>query len=145
VSVEVMTDNERVARDFFDAVYRADVEGALALMSEHVEWWLIGSLPASGRYVGKDAIVSELLAPFRPVWEGKPQSHTVSHVVAADDHVVIELTGGGTTAHGNRYRNFYCYVLRIRGGKVERVRGYTDTGYALGLLWGPQRTEPSFA
>jgi len=144
MTTDLSTDNEQVARDFFDALYRADVDTAFSLLSEDVQWWLVGNLPASGLYVGKEAIAEELLAPFGAVWQGNPQSHEVNNLVAADDQVVVELVGGGTTAHGSRYENFYCYVLRFRDGKIDRVRAYTDTAYALGLLWGPQRSRPSY-
>jgi len=32
--------------------------------------------------------------------------------------------------------------VRVREGQIDRIRCYTDTGYALGLLWGPQRERP---
>jgi uncharacterized protein len=138
------TDNEQLATEFFDALYGGDLDAVLERMSDDVEWWLIGLLPASGRYVGKEAIVNELLAPFEPVWEERTQTHEVCNLFSANDHVLVELIGGGETAHGNQYRNIYCYVLRVADGKITRVRGYTDTGYALGLLWGPQRAFPAF-
>lgn len=138
------SESERLARGFFEALYGGELDAAFELLADDVEWWLIGNLPASGRYVGKDAIRDELLAPFAPVWEGRAQTLAINNVVANDDHAVLELTGRGTTAHGNQYENFYCYVVRTRDGLIERIRGYTDTGYALGLLWGPQRERPPF-
>jgi ketosteroid isomerase-like protein len=94
--------------------------------------------------VGKAAIEEELLAPFARIWEDRQQRVTFNNVVAAGDQVVVELTGGGTTADDNQYENHYCYVVRVRDGRIDRIRGYTDTGYALGMLWGPQRQRPSF-
>lgn len=133
-----------LVRSFFEALYAGDVGVALGCLAADAEWWLVGSLPASGRYQGKAAIETELLAPFASVWEDQPQHVAINNLIAAGEQVVIELTGSGVTAHGNRYENFYCYVVRVREGAIDRIRGYTDTGYALGVLWGPQRIRPSF-
>lgn len=144
MSMDAQTDVEQIGLRFLDAVYRMDGPAVLAMLSDDIEWWLLGNLPASGVYVGKEAVVNDMLSAFGPVWGANTTSHDVRHVVAAGDHVVVELVGGGTTAHGNRYENFYCFVLRARDGRIDRVRTYTDTGYALGMLWGPQRERPSF-
>jgi uncharacterized protein len=135
-------ETEAIATTFFERLYAGEAERALDLLADDVVWWLIGNLPASGRYEGLEAVRRDLLEPFGPVWDGQPQSATIEHTIASGDHAVLELTGGGTTAHGNEYENFYCYVVRVRDGRIDRIRGYTDTGYALGLLWGPQRERP---
>ena len=137
------SETEQLARTFFERQYAGDLDGAMSLLADDAVWWLIGTLPASGRYDGKQEILTRLLAPFAPVWEGSDgQTADIRHVVASDDHVVLEITARGTTAHDNQYENFYCYVVRIRDGLIDRIRTYTDTGYALGLLWGPQRERP---
>lgn len=139
------TQNEQVARDFFAAIYAGDVDALLAKLADDAEWWLIGLLPQSGRYVGKDAIVNDLLAPFGAVWEENKQTFELHSVLASGDHVVVELSSRGTTAHGNSYHGIYCYVLRFDGdGRIARVRAYVDTGYALGILFAGQRDFPTF-
>lgn len=138
------TDNEQLARDFFAAIYAGDAPALLGMLSDDAEWWLTGQLPQSGRYVGKDAILNDLLAPFGAVWEDNKQTYELHTVLAAGDHVVVELSSRGTTAHGSAYHGLYCYVLRMADGAIERVRAYVDTGYALGVLFGAQREFPSF-
>jgi ketosteroid isomerase-like protein len=136
------TETEQIARDFFERLYAGDLGAALELFAEDGIWWMIGLLPASGRYVGRTALRTELLEPMGPVWEGNLQELTISNVVANDNHAVVELEAHGTTAASNHYKNYYCYVVRVKDGQIDRVRGYTDTGYALGVLWGPQRSGP---
>ena len=135
--------NAALAREFFERQYAGDVDGAMAMLADDAVWWLIGTLPASGSHVGPEAIRTRLLAPFAPIWEGgSGQTPDIRSVIADGEHVVLEITAQGTTGHGSRYENFYCYALRVRDGRIDRIRTYTDTGYALGVLWGPLRDHP---
>ena len=51
----------------------------------------------------------------------------ISRVYGEGDTVVMELTNRGQTAKGKQYENEYCFVLEFEGGKIRRVREYTDT------------------
>jgi hypothetical protein len=51
------------------------------------------------------------------------------------DTVVVELTNRAKTAKGRDYENEYCFVFEIEGGKIRRVREYTDTAKAKAILF----------
>ena len=40
---------------------------------------------------------------------------------------MIECRGDVTTKEGRPYRNTYCYVCRLEGGKVRKLTEYCDT------------------
>lgn len=54
----------------------------------------------------------------------------VDHVGGGDDFLAIEATGNLSIA-GHPYRNRYCFVAELAGGKVRRFRIYLDTLYAM--------------
>lgn len=60
---------------------------------------------------------------------------SVGNVVAADDHVVVEAEGDGLTAAGTPYRNQYCFVFTLAGGKIKQLNEYFCTVHADAVLW----------
>jgi ketosteroid isomerase-like protein len=59
----------------------------------------------------------------------------VSDVMVGDEHVVVEADGDGVTATGVPYRNQYCFVFKMAGGKVKQLNEYFCTVHADAVLW----------
>jgi hypothetical protein len=59
----------------------------------------------------------------------------VGNVISGDNHVVVEAEGDGITSAGTPYRNQYCFVFTMGGGKVRQLNEYFCTVHADQVLW----------
>jgi ketosteroid isomerase-like protein len=99
-----VAENKRLIESFFEAGNRGDLDGCLGLLDERVTWTNIGSTRFSGTFVGKQAVIKDLL---RPVF-GKLKSgirSTVHNIVGEHDFVVAESRGHAETADRRQYDN----------------------------------------
>jgi uncharacterized protein len=101
------------------------VDAALANMSDEVSWVIPGNLPGvSGLKRGK-AAVKEFIGGIGKAFPAGLNSQ-ISKVHSAGDTVIVELTNTGKAVTGRDYRNEYCFVFEIEGGKIRRIREYVD-------------------
>jgi ketosteroid isomerase-like protein len=115
---------ELVTKTWKDVV-AGNVEAAAANMSDEVSWMIAGSLPGvSGVKKGK-AAVKEFIGGIRKAFPQGLNSQ-ISKVHSAGDTVIVELTNTGKAFNGRDYRNEYCFLFEIEGGKIRRVREYVD-------------------
>jgi ketosteroid isomerase-like protein len=54
-----VTDNTQLVLAFFAALSRGDIAGAQALLADNTTWWMPGTLPTSGVYKQREAILEE--------------------------------------------------------------------------------------
>ena len=120
------TDNKALMQEIFRRL--AEGDGALLFdsMADDFRWIIGGTTSWSRSYDGKQAVLDELIAPLRARMVGRMK--TVAHrFIAADDYVVVEARGHNRTRAGKAYNNAYCYVVRLRDGKLSEMTEYLDT------------------
>ncbi|MGO9361826.1 MAG: nuclear transport factor 2 family protein [Xanthobacteraceae bacterium] len=120
------TDNKALMQEIFRRL--AEGDGALLFdsMAEDFRWIIGGTTSWSRSYDGKQAVLDELIVPLRARMAGRMK--TVAHrFIAADDYVVVEARGHNRTRAGKPYNNAYCYVVRLRDGKLSELTEYLDT------------------
>jgi ketosteroid isomerase-like protein len=102
-------------------------------LADDVEWRIIGSTSWSKTFVGKAAVVNDLLRPLRQQFIG---SNTIvaERVLAEGDYVVVEARGRNRTRQGSIYENEYCWVIQMRDGKMARLVEYADTALMESVL-----------
>ncbi len=59
----------------------------------------------------------------------------IKSVTAAGNTVVVEFEGDATTRDGRPYRNQYCMVFMLAGGKIRQVNEYFCNVHADEVLW----------
>ena len=64
--------------------------------------------------------------PLQAVFAGGT-SCKVKQIIAEGDVVVVEWHGETPLAKGGVYANDYCWVVRVKAGKLAEVTGYFDT------------------
>jgi ketosteroid isomerase-like protein len=129
-------DNKQVVLQFFAAGERGDMDACLALLADDITWTNIGSTAFSGSYVGKRALIEELIGPlFGQLKNGI--SSTIENLVGEGDLVVAQSSGTAETVDGVPYNNSYCQVMRVRGVKICSVKEYFDTDLAAKVLRRP--------
>lgn len=123
--------NRRIAREFFDALSRADVAKLDELYAEDFELWTPGSFSLSGTRQRAEA-----LEGMRLVGSMFPDGlrFAIRATTVEGDRVAVEAESDGVHASGRRYHNRYHFLLVIRDGKIHRVSEYMDTMHAHDVL-----------
>ena len=82
-------DNKQVVQEFFAAGERGDMDACFSLLADDITWTNIGSTAFSGSYVGKQALIEELIGPlFGQLKNGI--SSTIENLVGEGDLVVAQ-------------------------------------------------------
>ena len=122
-------DNKRIISQAFDGLARADPRAFVDAMADELVWVIEGQSRVSGRYEGKAAVRDELIpalfANFATDYRNIPEE-----IIAEGDRVVVLARGEVKTVRGEDYNNSYCFVIRMRGGKMVELREYCDTALA---------------
>jgi len=121
-----IAENKQIVLDFYEAAAHGEMDACFALLADDITWTNIGSTKFSGSYVGKQAIVEELIGPlFGQLKAGI--SSQIERLTAEGDTVVAQTSGTAETVNGTPYNNTYCQVIQVRDGQIADVKEYMDT------------------
>jgi ketosteroid isomerase-like protein len=124
-ATKMSTQNADLVTNTWKDVIAGNVDAAAANMSDEISWVIPGNLAGvSGLKRGK-AAVKEFIGGIRKAFPAGLNS-AISKVHSAGDTVIVELTNTGKAFNGRDYRNEYCFVFEIEGGKIRRIREYVD-------------------
>src|SRR3954449_6088316 len=129
VKEEVTVDaaeNKAVMQEVFDALGEGDGRPFVESLADDIRWGIIGSTEWSGTWEGKRAVRAKLLDPLFAQFATRYRNRAI-RLIAEGAYVVIECRGDVTTKSGRPYRNTYCYVCRLEGGRVRELTEYCDT------------------
>lgn len=120
-----------------DGLARGDAQVFGATLADDVRWEMVGQhyLPGGTTYVGKEAVMRDLVGIVGDIYDVSTFDQTMRHVVAEGPIVFAEFALSATTAKGRQYDNSYVFVFEIGDGLVRKVRDYTDTLYAKRVLF----------
>jgi len=119
-------ENKQLIEAFYAAGNRGDLQSCLVMLADDVVWTNIGTTRYSGKYAGKEALITNLLGPVFSQLKAGMQS-TLDNIIAEGDYVVVQSRGSAETTDGRSYHNTYCHVFRIRDGRISEVTEYLDT------------------
>jgi hypothetical protein len=122
-------DNKRIIAEAFDGLFRADARAFLDAMAEDFTWIIEGQSKWSRRYEGKAAVQSALIPPLFANF-ATDYRNFAEEIIAEGDRVVVLARGEVQTVRGEDYNNSYCFVIRMRDGKMVELREYMDTALA---------------
>ena len=121
-----IAENKQVVLDFYEAGAKGDMDACLALLADDITWTNIGSTKFSGTYVGKQALLDDLLGPlFSQLKTGF--SSQIERLTGEGEIVVAQTSGNAETTDGTPYNNSYCQVFRVLDGQIVEVKEYMDT------------------
>lgn len=113
-----------VVRDLYVRLSAGDAQGALALMTDDVEWVPMMDYKVDGR--GPDKVLKGMLIPAMSEW--RTFTLTPSEFVADGRKVVsIGRFRSEHRATGKLADVNYAHVWEVRDGKIARFRQYIDT------------------
>jgi ketosteroid isomerase-like protein len=119
-------ENKKLLQDVFAQLEQGNSQPFTEILSDDVRWTVIGSTKWSRTFIGKAAVLAELLGPLRTQIAGRIHV-TALRFIAEDDLVVVEGRGQSTTVQGKPYNNTYCWIYRLANGKAEELTEYMDT------------------
>ena len=122
-------ENKRIIAQAFEGLARADATAFLDVMADDFTWIITGQCRFSRRYEGKDAVRNELVPALFANFATDYRNYA-DEIIAEGDRVVVLARGEVKTRAGEDYNNSYCFVIRMRGGKMVELREYMDTALA---------------
>ena len=129
-------ENKIVMQEVFDELAKGNGQPFVEVLADDIRWRIIGTTEWSGTWEGKPDVQAKLLDPLFSQFATRYRN-TAVRLIAEDDYVVIECRGDVTTKSGRPYRNTYCYVCRLEGGKVAELTEYCDTELLTKALTAP--------
>ena len=131
-----VAENKRLLQHVFAELAKGNSAPFVEAMADDFTWTMPGSTSWSKTYAGKKVVIGELFAALRASLEGRIK--TIAHRFIADgDFVVVEARGDNVTKAGTPYRNTYCMVFRLDGGKLKEMTEYMDTELVTAVLGDP--------
>ena len=128
-----MAISEATLREMFRHLEHGDGAGFFAHVADDVDWTVMGSHPLAGRYLSKQAFVAGTFAKLAKALPGGAQL-VVEHVFLSGSDAVVELRSKAVAVNGLKFDNFYCWVLRLDGDVIVRVRAYLDSALVARLF-----------
>ena len=132
-----MTENKQLLQHVFAELAAGNAQPFTDILSDQVRWTIRGTTAWSRTFVGKAAVIAELLTPLRARIDGRIQV-TADRFIAEDDFVVVEAHGRSTTRQGQPYNNSYCWIYRLTNGRVMELTEYLDTALVAEALGDPR-------
>ena len=122
-----MNENVELVRGSYERFNAGDLEGALSMMADEIEWHQAQGLPHGGDYHGLAAVRAAIFDPLDEQWWeyflAEPQE-----IIGCGEHVVVlgRYTGRGKQT-GKPLDIPFAHIWRFRDGRAIRFHQYTDT------------------
>lgn len=126
-------DNRTIVTTVFNALAEGQSKPLVDAMADDFSWTLTGASSWSRTFAGKAAVLGTLFKVLRERLDGRIKTQP-RRIIAEGDLVVVEAQGDNVTLAGIPYRNSYCFVLRLAGGKLISLTEYCDTELAVRTL-----------
>ena len=93
-------ESRAIVLSWIDAVNRGDGEAVAGGFAAGATWWVSGSLPVSGLYEGRDAIMRDFFAPALDLFQPGTFRLEPKSVIAEGARVAVEWEGFAISAKG---------------------------------------------
>jgi ketosteroid isomerase-like protein len=114
-------------RSSYEAFGRGDLDGALAMMDDEIEWHQAQGLPHGGLYRGLAAVRAAVFDPLDEEWWEDFRADPDEVIGLGDDVVVIGRYTARAKATGAPLDVPFAHVWRFRDGRAVRFHQFTDT------------------
>jgi ketosteroid isomerase-like protein len=138
-----MSDNKQKVKNMLAAWKDGQGQALMELLSEDIEWTIVGKSLVAGTTRGKTELREKVLGPFGARFAKSSERFrpvTVHGIYQEGDTVVAYFDGRGTANDGKPYLNSYAWFLTFKQGLVVRATAFFDS-IAFNDLW--QRVTPS--
>ncbi len=122
-----MNSNVDIARSSYEAFGRGDLDGALAMMDEQIEWRQAQGLPHGGVYHGLAAVRAAIFDPLDAEWWEDFRADPTEFIDGGDHVVVLGRYTARAKASGAPLDVPFGHVWLFRHGRAVRFQQFTDT------------------
>jgi uncharacterized protein len=119
------TENKKLLEDIFDDMARGNTRAMSEAMADEFRWVFPGDWSWSGTWEPKQAVLDELLRPLMAQFESYRSEAGL--ILADGNRVVVQARSRATTKRGDPYNQTYCYIFRVRDGRLTEVVEHCDT------------------
>lgn len=119
-------ENKQLMKSICDELAKGNSRPFIESMADDFCWTVTGTTKWSRTYEGKQAVLTEMLAPLVEQFANQ-YTNVADRLIAEDDYVVVECHGSVNTKSGKPYNNKYCWVCRFSDGKLRHLTEYMDT------------------
>lgn len=114
-----------IVKDLYARLTAGDAAGALALMSDDIEWITMMDYKVTGR--GPQRVFEDMLRPAMAEWE--PYRLTPHEFICHGGKVVsVGRFEGTNRMTGKHVEVDYSHIWEVENGKIVRHRQFIDTG-----------------
>jgi uncharacterized protein len=125
VHVVSAAENKRLLEDIFDRMSQGDTRAMSDAMADGFRWVFPGDWSWSGTWEPRRVVLDELLPPLMAQFD---DYRSEAHLILADgDRVMVQARAFATTKRGDPYPQTYCYIFRVRNGRLAEVVEHCDT------------------
>ncbi|MBI2800796.1 MAG: nuclear transport factor 2 family protein [Gammaproteobacteria bacterium] len=121
------SEHKQIIKNNFEQLAKGNGEPLLQSLADSVQWTIIGTTVLSKTFNGKQAVIDQLLLPFREALVDGHIHIRVDNLLADGDYVVAQGQGEAMTKRGVPYNNTYCWVYKFVNGKIAALTEYLDT------------------
>lgn len=121
------SEHKQIIKNNFEQLAKGNGEPLLQSLADSVQWTIIGTTVLSKTFNGKQAVIDQLLIPFRDALIDGHIHIRVNNLLADGDYVVAQGQGEAMTKRGVPYNNTYCWVYKFADGKISALTEYLDT------------------
>ena len=131
-----MSQNVQVVQNLFAAFGQKDLPTMLTLMTQDVEWELLGppELPFCGMRHGHDGVASFFHDHIGNLELTRFDIH--DFLPSGDKVVVLGEEDGRALSTGKTFTNEWAMVFTLRDGKIAKWRSYENTAVMVEALRG---------
>lgn len=117
--------NKETAQAFLKALGESDVATIDQLLTDDVQYWVIGSIPLSGTHT-KAALLQMLGGVAASGLFKEPLALKTTGLTAEGNRVALEAKGNVAMTSGKFYKNDYHFLFEFRDGRISHLREYMD-------------------
>jgi ketosteroid isomerase-like protein len=133
-----VTENKKLLEDIFDQLARGNTRAMSEAMADEFRWVFPGDWSWSGTWEPKQVVLDELLRPLMAQFESYRSEAGL--ILADGNRVVVQAGSRATTKRGDPYNQTYCYIFRVRDGRLTEVVEHCDTALVDRVLDPPAAT-----
>lgn len=131
------TENKKLLQDVFDQLAAGSTRAMSDAMADDFRWVFPGEWSWSGVWEPKQVVVERLLRPLMDQFTGGYRSEA-DLILADGDRVVVQARGRAVTKRGEAYEQTYCFIFRVRDGRLTEVVEHCDTALVERVLERPR-------
>lgn len=122
----------QVVESIYDAIQRRDLGFVLGQLDPDVVWQGPSTIPWGGKHIGPEGVKDFFVKLSENV---ELRSLTLNESIASGDRVVtLGSYEGRSPKTGKSAITDYCWVWRVKDGKISSYQGLFDTALVLAAL-----------